>query len=253
MRLVYEITIGDEFARWFEALEATAAEQVAGALEVVAATGPAFDPVKQSQSLLWFDDAGRVPPSEGLAELTSYRLAPDSGDLLQWQREVVRFLDGPHFKRALEQLDGASAAQAVDGVRRVRENLRASWMSFAFGSPRWGSGGLAAARARRGSARHVARSVKSALEGVLALVGLGLDALGDRESGLRELTVADTAPALRVIYGLDVSEQRLVALIGEALTRTYYGDSVRVAEQRWNEYLRRGQVEERLRARPDAR
>jgi hypothetical protein len=96
----------------------------------------------------------------------------------------------------------------------------------------------------------VARSVKSALDDVLTLVGLGLGDLGDRESGLRELTVPGTAPVLRVLYGLDVSGQRLVALIGDALTRTYYGDSVRIAERRWSEYLGRSQVEGRSSARP---
>lgn len=43
---------------------------------------------------------------------------------------------------------------------------------------------------------------------MLALVGLGLDDLGERESGLRELTVTEAAPALRVLYGLDVPRQR---------------------------------------------
>jgi hypothetical protein len=249
---VYEITIGDEFARWFEALDANAAEQVAGALEVVAATGPAFDPVKQSQSLLWFDDTGNemgsAPLASELAELESYRLSPDYGDLLSWHREVVRFLDGPRFKEALDQLDGATAAEAVQGVRRVRENLRAAWMSFVSEAPRLAGGALRSSRAAAAERRspRAARSVKSALDHVLALVGLGLGALGDRESGLRELTVASATPALRVLYGLDVPGQRLVALIGDALTRAYYGDSVRRAEQRWSEYLARGQVEERL-------
>lgn len=249
---MYEITIGDEFARWFEALEASAAEQVAGALEVVAATGPAFDPVKQSQSLLWFDDTGNAPLGWELAELESHRFSPEYGDLLSWQREVVRFLDGPRFKQALEELDGATAAQAMHGVRRVRESLRAAWMSFVLEAPRLESGAVRstpAAAAERCS-RQAARSVKSALDHVLGLVGLGLGDLGERESGLRELTVTGTTPALRVLYGLDVPGQCLVALIGDALTRTYYGDSVRRAEQRWSEYLGRGQLEERSRTRP---
>lgn len=237
---VYEITIGDAFARWFEALEAGAAKQVAGALEVVAATGPAFDPVKQSPSLLWFDDTGRAP-AVGAGALASYWPGPGYGDLLAWHHEVVRFLDGPPFERALKQVDGVTASRALEGVRRLREALRSSWLGFVSDATGWRTGAPVSTRA-----------VKSALEAVLALVGLGLDDLGERESGLRELTVTEAAPALRVLYGLDVPRQRLVALSGEALTRAYYGDSVRAAERRWESYLRRGQVERRLRGRPES-
>jgi len=55
-------------------------------------------------------------------------------------------------------------------------------------------------------------------------------------SGLCELTIASTEPPLRVLFGLDAPGQRIVALLGEPLTRSYYGDSVQLAEQRWLSY-----------------
>jgi hypothetical protein len=55
-------------------------------------------------------------------------------------------------------------------------------------------------------------------------------------SGLCELTIPSTEPPLRVLFGLDAPGQRIVVLVGEQLTRSYYGDSVQLAEQRWLSY-----------------
>ena len=55
-------------------------------------------------------------------------------------------------------------------------------------------------------------------------------------SGLCELSIPSTEPPLRVLFGLDALGQRIVALLGEALTRSYYGDSVTLAEQLWRQY-----------------
>jgi len=63
-------------------------------------------------------------------------------------------------------------------------------------------------------------------------------------SGLCELTVVTTEPRLRLLFGLDVIEKRIVVLLGEPLDRAYYGDSVKLAERRWQAYC------ERAKARP---
>jgi hypothetical protein len=39
---------------------------------------------------------------------------------------------------------------------------------------------------------------------------------------------------------MDLPRSRLVAIVGEALDRRYYGDSVRFAERYFREYLARG-------------
>jgi hypothetical protein len=71
---------------------------------------------------------------------------------------------------------------------------------------------------------------------VLRLVGLEPTQMMNSPSGLCELTIASTEPRLRVLFGLDAPGQRIVALVGEQLTRNYYGDSVQLAEQRWLAY-----------------
>ena len=79
-------------------------------------------------------------------------------------------------------------------------------------------------------------AVQRALCEVLALVGLAPEDVADTESGLRELTISDATPSLRLIYAIDVPRRRILAILGEALNRAYYGDSVRLAEQRWRQY-----------------
>jgi hypothetical protein len=46
-------------------------------------------------------------------------------------------------------------------------------------------------------------------------------------------------PRLRVLFGLDFPAKRLLAIWGESLDRRYYGDSVKHAEQRWQQYCER--------------
>ena len=58
-------------------------------------------------------------------------------------------------------------------------------------------------------------------------------------SGLRELAITNIKPQLRVLFGLDFPARRLIAILGEELTRSYYGDSVKRAEQRWQDYCQR--------------
>jgi hypothetical protein len=250
---VYEISVTDEFAGWFEALEAADAELVATALEVVAATGPAFDPIQQSQSLLWFDGTCGSALDETLVAALTRWPQPAYTELMQWHREVVRCLDAPAFARALNALDGASAAGAVAAVRRCRHSLRTAWLQLAqLGSEHRGFSAEAAGRASV-SVRPLSEAVgavKAALEAALGLVGLEVEGFVDRESGLREFTLANAQPRLRVIYGLDVAGQRLVALVGDALTRSYYGDSVRLAERLWRDHFVRDALQQGLRPRP---
>ena len=71
---------------------------------------------------------------------------------------------------------------------------------------------------------------------LLRLMGLEPQVLLGSGSGLRELCIDNVQPQLRVLFGLDFPARRLIAILGEALNRRYYGDSVRRAEQRWRAY-----------------
>jgi hypothetical protein len=59
------------------------------------------------------------------------------------------------------------------------------------------------------------------------LVGLEPSELMNSASGLCELTIVSTEPKLHVLFGLDAPAKRIVVLLGEPLTRSYYGDSAR--------------------------
>lgn len=59
------------------------------------------------------------------------------------------------------------------------------------------------------------------------MVGLEPSELMNSASGLCELTIVSTEPKLHVLFGLDAPAKRIVVLLGEPLTRSYYGDSAR--------------------------
>jgi hypothetical protein len=248
-----EIAVSDEFARWFEGLAEDAAERVTGALEVVRALGPGLDPVQQSAFLLWYDGLGGAPaePAQSAAglglEFLPHRRREAWLDrysaLLTLHREALRCLESPEFAAALQNLDGPTASQALDVVRGIRHNLRATQFDLSAELARSLGGapgaafqlGLGPARLAWRLGEEVAR-LQRELERALRFVGLQVSDVVDQNGGLRELTVEELRPKLRVIYGLDIQHRRLIALVGDALTRPYYGDSVRLAEQRWREY-----------------
>ncbi len=234
---MFEITVTEEFARWFDSLEAGDAEQIASALDLVGEAGPALDPVRASRLLLWYD--GMAGSGFGVGEiervLQMRRGAVENvRQLMLWHEEVLRCLQSRTFHSRLTTLDGASAARAFEAIDRLQRAVRAERLAAVFrgipseeGSPAWVGGESAA-------------SLKRAFLEVLRLVGLEPGELIDSSSGLRELTVSTVTPHVRVIYGIDVPNRRALALVGEPLTRAFYGDSVRLAERRWAEYLASG-------------
>lgn len=221
---MYDITVTPEFERWFEALEPGAAEQVATALEVLESAGPALDPVKDSRYLLWYDGVGEQA-SNGWTErlIKLHQTAEMARQLTLWQKEVVRCLESPAFTSRLTRLDRGAAHRALTAVERVKERIHAGKMHI---NPLGDAGSLPTD----------AVSVKRALFEVLALAGLDPDDLVDSSSGLREMTLEELSPRVRLIYGIEVPTRRILVILGEPLSRAFYGDSVRLAERKWREY-----------------
>lgn len=231
---MYEITVSEPFADWFEQLSAVAAERVAGCLEVIRATAPAIDPSLGSPLLLWFDGmgAGELPlvgPARALLE-GSQRGIERYRELLAWHSAALRYLESQTFRDKLAVLDDATAKAVLAHVAEVRKA--------------WRSAQLEVWSARPGQARIAPllrpqlERLRGALENALGAAGLDAERVLTSESGLRELTVTELTPELRVIYGLDLEARRILALVGEPLARTYYGDTVRLAERAWQEYRR---------------
>ena len=257
---MFEILVEDSFARWFESLSPGAAERVAAALEVDRATAPVFNPARHSRLLLWFDGVPSIswppPASMGLelfmapqALLDRYR------EFIDWQQQALACLETREFAHGLARLDPRAAADALVCVAELRDTLR---------DTRRGAG-LALAKRSSGRSRSSGApleldasllsqidAVKNKLQATLSRVGLGLEDIVEREAAIRELKVCGAAAhaggselgqevgadrgALRILYGLDIQNQKLVALAGDALDHAYYGDSVRRAERDWKRY-----------------
>ena len=246
---MFQITPSNEFATWFEALAPEHAEEVACALDLLAEAGVALGPSRTSRALLWYDGCGGGPPTDAWYGLhtgaDASRPFEDVRELLLWHREVVRCLDSTAFRERLARLEPQAASLALAAVEnlkvrlkaaRTRARLRSSTTTF----PRSALATLATLSARE--ARVLAErfapenELKEPFFEVLRLVGLEPTQVMNSPSGLCELTIASTEPPLRVLFGLDAPGQRIVALLGEPLTRNYYGDSVQLAEQRWLSY-----------------
>jgi hypothetical protein len=224
---MYEITVTREFEAWFKGLEQGAAEQVATALEVLESAGPALDPIKSSPYLLWYDGLGGGLPNLAWQIERWQRLrktATAAHHLTLWQKEVVRALESPAFLGRLAKVDGAAAHLTFLGIERIRQRIHAARLRINL---------LAANQAEPPQPE----SFKRDLSEVLSLAGVAPADVADRTSGLREMTIEAASPALRLIYGIDVPRKCVLAILGEPLDRSFYGDSVRLAEKKWREYV----------------
>jgi hypothetical protein len=254
---MFEIAPEPEFSAWFESLSESDAEQVAGALEVIANAGTVLRPAQVSRALLWYDGLTGTPaagppdaaylrslglnkeavdeyliregwvaaPAEEPSALAS--ATADVRELLAWRADITRVFDSEAFRARVAELDPALSAEVADEVERLKDRLRAGRIEMLL---RLG------ASKRSGKIREIHDAIREPFLRVLALVGIEPRSIERSDAGLRELTITSTSPKLRVLFGLDPAHRRIVAMLGESLTRNYYGDSVRRAEARWAAY-----------------
>jgi hypothetical protein len=256
---MFEIKPSSEFSAWFESLSPAVAEEVACALDVLAAAGTALGPARASRALLWFDGTGGGIPVyldrlyEAAVRRHTSRLGGDAQELLLWQREIVRCLESEAFRARLAELEPKAASLVLTTVENLKRQLLAARTRLVLEAqpnplatyPRGFIRPLSLHEERWLGVRFGAeeqpetsrlRTAKEAFFEVLRLVGIEPTQIMNSASGLCELTIASTEPRLRVLFGLDAPAQRIVLLLGEPLTRAYYGDSVKLAEQLWREY-----------------
>jgi hypothetical protein len=226
---VFEISVTREFERWYEALDAAAAEKVAAELNLLERLGPELDALRASRLLLWFDGL----QGGGLETLQLQVSREQLGRLLQHQQEALRCLETPNFLARFLKLEPRQARHGHELIERLRACVRAASMQLLL---RQGSIGAAAAPALPQASSL--QTVQQALLDVLAFVGLRREDVADTSSGLRELTLGELTPPCRLLYAIDSPRRRILAILGEALDRAYYGDSVRLAERRWRDYCR---------------
>jgi len=228
---MFEIVPEAEFATWFAALPEPLAEEVAAALEVVASAAETLKPPGVSRALLWFDGtrAGPVPGAADFGQaLALVESARSLHAVLAWQRELVSCLDSPAFRARLARLSPRATEAAIATVERLRAELRAWQQEIVLAA---GAGRFSPA-----DARERRETLMRELAHVLGLLGLAPGEFIALANGLRELVIPSTEPKLRLLIGIDTVRKRLVVLLGERLTRAYYGDAVRSAEKRWGSY-----------------
>jgi hypothetical protein len=235
---MFEISVTREFEDWYQALGAESAEKIAAELNVLERLGPELDAERASPLLLWFDGLREGEPlsASGLGE-SGWELS----HLLRRQHEALRCLETPNFLARFLKLEPRQARRGHELIDDLRASVRAAQLQLAL-SRRQAPLAIVLAASRAplppGEGGWPGEGVQAALLEVLSLVGLRLQDVADRSSGLRELTVASLAPAHRLLYAIDAPRRRILAILGEALDRAYYGDSVRLAERRWRDYCR---------------
>lgn len=237
---MFQVVPEPEFSAWFESLPEPLAEEVATAIDLAASASGGLAPEQLSRLLLWFDGTGSGSgASLGLPGLVLESLERSTTlpvarlrSYLAWHEEVLLCLQSTPFLARLERLEAARAQQALAQVEQLKKKLHAARFS----------GNYAALRTAQVTERD-ALGLRAAFDELMGLVGLEAKLLLGSGSGLRELCIDNVSPQLRVLFGLDFPARRLIAIVGETLDRRYYGDTVRLAEQRWQAYLARRAVE----------
>jgi hypothetical protein len=226
---MYRIVPEPAFSAWFERLPESAAEGVAAALEVVARAGDALEPVRVTRALLWFDGVSPAALRDAyFRALPLVESAESARALVGFERDVLACLGSPAFRGRLERLASDRAEHTLVLVERLKRRIQAFQRELVLE--------LGAGRAPGERMQQRKAELDRDFADVMRASGLEGERLFGPESGLRELTLSDREPALRVLFGLDATRGTLLAILGEALDRAYYGDSVRFAEARWRRY-----------------
>jgi hypothetical protein len=234
---MFQVVPEPEFEVWYESLPEPLAEEVAAAIDLTASASSLLAPESLSRLLLWFDGTGSGSgPDLGVAGLASLPIMPElpaaqARSYLMWHQEVLLCLDSPLFRERLGQLSPVLASQALSQVERLKRRLQAARYAGTLSS--WSRQGSATSTEARDPS-----GVRGAFLDLLRLIGLEPQVVLGSGSGLRELCIDNVRPQLRVLFGLDFPARRLIAILGEALDRRYYGDSVQRAERRWREYCK---------------
>jgi hypothetical protein len=235
---VFELLTTDEFAAWFFVLDDGAAEEVAAALDVIAQLGTGSEAPGSTEWLLWYEhpslaEGRRVGPSDASWEVV-LRLMKQWGATLDYVKRALKHLESAQFVARLRRLTPRDASVVADAVSRIRAALKSSRLRM-----------LEVARLER-RLRRDANAFEQPLDitevrhwyfAALAAAGFDLYDFPPHSAALREIALQPPAPGLRLLYGIDTPHDRGLVVLGEWLDRSFYGDSVRRAEQSWQRFL----------------
>lgn len=223
---VLELLVSDEFAEWFAGLDEATAEDVATALEIIERLGPKQAAPGSSEWLLWYEHRLPVEYSLVMTEWAAFR---------DEVKTMVEHLESPRFAARLRGLGPHDAATVATAMHKIKSFSGAGRRVLATGMMQQaGHGGLLA---------EIRQWYRAALEAV----GLDLVTFPVHSSALRELDLLARAPGVRLLYGVDTGRDVAVVVLGEWLDHNFYGDSVRLAERLWKQFLQ-GNLRARERA-----
>jgi len=244
----------DEFARWFAALDQATAENVAATLEVIVQLGPEKEPPESSEWLTWYEHPSVPDRLHDLSRLlhpyaplspTLARFVRAWGAFNGYARRAVKHLESPAFAARVKDLDERSAAAVAAAVARIKKATTTRLLALAdkYRNLRPTTSEVTARQEGALFALADLAEVRGAYHAALAAAGFEVADLPADQPGLREIGLRSPPPGLRLLYGVDPAKRRGLVVLGERFDRSFYGDSVRLAEQRWREFLESGSHE----------
>jgi hypothetical protein len=245
---VLQLLTTDDFAYWFTAQDDRTAEDVAATLEVIASLGIAKEAPGSTEWVTWYEDPGFAARVglRGTAPIDDpafSRFVRTWGVFNGYARRVVKHLETPQFKARLAVLPEPQAAAVAAAITRIKKatTRRVLAMSEYLLKSRIALGlrPLTAAQEAGLTAFAELDEIREAYLQALAAAGFEVVDVPAHTRALREIVLRTPAPGLRLLYGVDEQGNRALVVLGEPMDRPrgFYGDSVRRAEQLWNQFL----------------
>jgi hypothetical protein len=242
---VLHLRTTDEFAHWFQGLDAATAEDVAATLEVITQLGTEREAPGSSEWLTWYEHPQltehlRGFPSTRPAHPAILRFVHAWGELHGYAKRVVKHLESPAFTARLRQLEPLRAAEVIEAVTRIKKAVtkRSLALSDYYRRHRFFVGSPPSAAEEAELERFAdAAEIREAYLCALSAAGFEVVDVPAHSPALREIALRAPPPGLRLLYGIDVPRQRGLVVLGERFDRSFYGDSVRRAEAQWRDFL----------------
>lgn len=235
---MFRLLTTEDFAAWFSGLRDAAAEDVAATLDVIERLGANTEAPGSSEWLLWYEhptmaERLRRASADGrILMVQGIRAAEQWGAFLGYTRRALKHLESPQFTARLGRLSPDDAGAVAFAVSRIRSAVKSRQAAMS---------GLAARRPVPDSDdfRRLVdlTDVRQWYLAALAAAGFAVEDVPAHSQALREISLRQREPELRILYGIDVPAQRGLVVLGEWLDRSFYGDSVRRAESLWRQFL----------------
>lgn len=220
-----QILTTDEFARWFDAQSDQTAEDVATMLEMIGQLGVEKAAPGSRESLLWYEHpsvANFDSPRSIAFDLESW------GAFRDYAVRVLDELEAPRFASRITTLPAKEANAVLDAIARIRRatDPRRRWQLR-----------LAGIDMRMQRPEEAIAEVRAHWFAALEAAGFVVKDVPAHSLALREFSRRAPGTPFRVLYGIHAERDRALVVLGELLDRSFYGDSVRLAEALWKRFL----------------